>query len=272
MMLTDQFSVCTSSSASVYQATSTIIPVVDLAVPVNQIVDFGNSLFGEENVENGGAISEIVQTSSAELELVIHPALTLTMLQAPTAFNGVGIDSTGGVLWGAGVCLARWLKEEQVRDKYVLELGCGGGAPSMVASKYNATHVLSTDFEISTLERMDLHIKLNNCQQNMELRKLDWQDLDVSDDYQADVILASDIIYGVSKLSDLVNTVDKYLAPVGTLFLATRDGRQGIAEFRQMMSNQFVEAEMIPCDASQLNAQVMGRWFGSHTIHVFQRK
>ena len=207
-----------------------------------------------------------------ELELFIQPSLTLTMLLAPSAFDGVTKDITGGVLWGAGVCLARWLTEEQVKGKFILELGCGGGAPSMVASKYGAIHVVSSDFEMTTLQHMDLHIQINDCQRNMELRKLDWEHLDNNDDYKADVIIASDILYGVSKVQALVKTIDKYLSPDGSLFMATRDSRPGMEEFRELMKTLFVEINTVPCDPTHLDAQDLGSWVGAHTIHIFQRK
>jgi predicted nicotinamide N-methyase len=255
---------------------------MNAAVVGNQLPGFGNDkIFAESDDDDTGTGTIAVHQSSLfrnlpmsllELELVIHSDLTLTMLQAPTAFDGVGSDITGGVLWGAGICLARWLTRAHVHDKNVLELGCGGGAPSMVASKYGARHVLATDFEVTTLQHMDRHIQLNDCQSNMELRRLDWESLDDSDEYRADVILASDIVYGVGKLTALVNTIDTYLSPDGSLFLATRDGRLGVDEFRQQMTTLFVEVETIPCDPAHLDAQSLGRWVGSHSIHVFRRK
>ena len=239
--------------------------VSNLAITSNRKPNFGEiTLFASDGT--------VCPTPLRELELFIHPLLTLTMLQAPSAFDGVTKDITGGVLWGAGVCLSRWLTEEQVKDKFVLELGCGGGAPSMVASKYNAKHVVSSDFEMTTLQHMDLHIQLNNCQQNMEVRKLDWDYLDENDDYQADVIMASDIIYGVSKVHALVQTIDKYLSPDGAVFIATRDGRPGMDEFKEMMKTLFVEINTVPCDPTTLDAQELGSWIGAHTIHIYQRK
>jgi predicted nicotinamide N-methyase len=296
MILILWLSPCPSSTTG--NATATLIAEKSNSNPRDD-PNFGNDLqlFADEDTVNDNTgtttstttMAVVHQSSSLlfgnrlpmsllELELIIHSDLTLTMLQAPTAFDGViGSDVTGGVLWGAGTCLSRWLTKAHVQHKKVLELGCGNGVPSMVASKYGARHVLSTDFEITTLQHMDRHIHINDCQSNMELRLLDWGETsslvdESNNNYQADVILASDIIYGIGKLTALVNTIDTYLSPEGTLFLATRDGRLGVDEFRQLMTKRFVEVETIPCDPAHLDAQSLGRWVGSHSIHIFRRR
>ena len=200
-------------------------------------------------------------------ELAINDGLTLHMTQAPTAFHGITSDETGGVIWGAAVCLARFLKREMIQGKNTMELGCGGGTPSLVACKYGAKHVVATDFGVATLQRMDQHAKLNHCH-DLEVQFLDWEHLPDAHDYVADVVLASDVIYGNINVTAFVNTIDYYLAAEGAAYFATRNGRQGVDDVLKLMPQSgFVEVERIPC----LGDGNLLRWRGHHTIYKFQR-
>lgn len=202
--------------------------------------------------------------------LHVKDDLILQMTQAPSAFNGIFHDETGGVIWGAAVCLARHLTPALVKGKRTMELGCGGGAPSLVACKYGATHMVATDFEHSTLQRMVHHATRNDCP-DLEVRFLEWEHLPDDDDYKADIVMASDVIYGPANIPAFIQTVDKYLATIGGVFyFATRNGRQGIDELLQRMPEAgFVESERILCDNG---GDTIARWRGDHTIYVFERE
>ena len=130
-------------------------------------------------------------------ELVVHDNFTLYLTQAQNAFHGVTSDETGCVIWGAAVGLARHLTPAMVQGKRTLELGCGGGAPSLVACHYGATRVVATDFGASALSRMGQHAIRNDCP-DLEVYHIDWENLpsDNVDFYVSDVILAADVIYG----------------------------------------------------------------------------
>jgi predicted nicotinamide N-methyase len=53
----------------------------------------------------------------------------------------------GGRLWPAAAALCRWQRAEAdcIRDSYVIELGCGGGAVSIYAAALGASDVTLTD-------------------------------------------------------------------------------------------------------------------------------
>lgn len=238
-------------------------------------------LFGEEedssdNGSDGG--QGFCPIGMEEYELQVNDEITLSLIQATAAFTGVGSDETGGVLWGASVCLSQFLSREMVEGKRTLELGCGGGVPSLVACKYGAATVVATDFESATLQHMDYHAHTNLCEK-IDVRQVDWGHLDPNDDYRADVILASDVVYGISQVPVLVKTIQHYLAPGGNVYIATRDGRRGVAEFRAAMAiAEFIEVDTIPCrregnDAPpifQSESNIL-RWRGDHSVHHFRR-
>lgn len=214
-----------------------------------------------------------------EYELFINDDLTLFMTQADTAHSGITNDETGGVLWGAAICMAQYLTKELVHGKRTMELGCGGGAPSLVACKYGASHVVATDFELATIERMAHHAQRNGCP-DLDISFLDWAHLpdDSSseerrhadgDYHTAHVVMASDVIYGAVNVTAFVQTIDYYLADEGTFYFATRNGRESVDKFlARMPTTGFVEVERVACNNEVENL----RWRGEHTIYAFQRE
>mmetsp|Transcript_14892 Transcript_14892/g.22908 ORF Transcript_14892/g.22908 Transcript_14892/m.22908 type:complete len:285 (-) Transcript_14892:403-1257(-) len=216
-------------------------------------------------------------------ELSIHEDLVIKITQADTAFNGIEADETGSVVWGASLCLAKYLRKDMVKDKKVIELGCGAGVPSMVAHKYQAQHVLATDFELPTLERMDRHAKINHCSRDsFEIRFIDWERHDPHDDFVADMVISSDIIYGLSKVPSIVKTIGRYLTTSsdGRVLFATRDRRLGVQEFLDLMiESNFELVDSIQClNRGQNNVPRafqseynLYRWQGDHTIYIFRR-
>jgi len=236
---------------------------------------------------------EMCSIGIEEFPVVISQDLTLQLIQAPTAFRGVENDETGGVVWGASICLARFLSPELVQAKFVLELGAGTGLPSLVAAKYDASRVIATDMEDKTLQQLDELTRRNNCQDKIELCKLNWNDSWKDDPLHslhsvtADVILASDVIYHDQMVEPLVKTIDKYLSNNGRIYIALRNTRHGVERFwREAMPNSgFHLFQSISCQEYQTNEANDAsnsppgfqneahshRWRGDHTIYVFQR-
>ena len=280
-----------------------------LPVPVSwSDIESSNAFFHEKikGGDDGTAASdpleeeedEVCSIGIQEFPITISKDLTLQLIQAPTAFRGVEHDETGGVVWGASICLARFLAPELVMGQTVLELGCGMGVPSLVSVKYGASRVIATDMEDKTLQQLDEVAKRNSCQDQLELCKLNWNDSNGkhknSDnrhhplhDGAADVILASDVIYHDQMVDSLVQTIDRYLSSDGTAYIALRNTRQGVRRFwREAMPEAgFVLMQSISCeeyqggednDTSKLppgfqNEAHSHRWRGDHTIYVFQR-
>jgi 2-polyprenyl-3-methyl-5-hydroxy-6-metoxy-1,4-benzoquinol methylase len=235
-----------------------------------------DTLFDEQEQEDADDAG-VITCPRNEYELFINDDLTLLMTQAATAHNGITNDETGGVMWGAAICMAQYLTKEMVHGRRTIELGCGGGAPSLVACKYGASHVVATDFELGTLERMAHHAQRNGCP-NLDISFLDWAHLpesseeelnDHGDYHAAQVVMASDVIYGAVNVTAFVQTIDYYLAVGGTFFFATRNGRGSVDKFlAQMPPSGFVEVERVPCN----NAVENLRWRGEHTIYAFRRQ
>jgi len=164
-----------------------------------------------------------------------------------------------------------------VRKKTVLELGCGAALPSLVASRLGASRVIATDVAPAMLQQVQNQASQNDCP--VKVIKLDWDDDETVERIQADVLLAADVIYGVSQVPALVGTVDRHLASEGSAVIATREGRRGIEEFRLLMdqrgfqetnSQSFTEEDMKQW--LELDEQSSSRWKGGHTIYTYLRR
>lgn len=84
--------------------------------------------------------SPITSGSSALTSLPPLPDGSCLKVQAP----GLGIG-LGGKLWPSAGILCRWLRDENLGGRHVLELGCGCGAVGLYAAALGAESVLLTD-------------------------------------------------------------------------------------------------------------------------------
>ena len=85
----------------------------------------------------------------------------------------------------------------------------------------------------------------------LELVKLDWNHHPNNNEEleQADIILASDVIYHEVMVEPFVKTIDRYLSPKGKAYLALRNTRQGVSTLWQeaLPKAGFQLAESISC-------------------------
>eukprot|EP00929_Paragymnodinium_shiwhaense_P010085 TRINITY_DN114570_c0_g1_i1.p1 TRINITY_DN114570_c0_g1~~TRINITY_DN114570_c0_g1_i1.p1 ORF type:complete len:312 (-),score=53.75 TRINITY_DN114570_c0_g1_i1:113-1048(-) len=109
-------------------------------------------------------------------------------------------SATGGHLWSAGVQLARlvFALRSELHGKRVVELGCGLGLPSLVATKF-AAEVAATDVEKSLTDNLEFNIKANTAELAERLRPLaldftSLQGLDAVGMRSWDVVLFADAI------------------------------------------------------------------------------
>lgn len=133
-----------------------------------------------------------------------------------------------GILWPAAEALAQFLHSypELIKNKRVLELGCGLGYPSMVATHQGA-EVLATDFHPdveSYFQRNCRHSALS-C----SYKRLNWRE-DSGDVGQFDVVMGSDILYEAKHAREVALGLLKFLKPGGTILLSD-PGRNYLQKF-----------------------------------------
>lgn len=146
-----------------------------------------------------------------------------------------------GILWPAAEALAQYLNEypELVRKKKVLELGCGLGFPSMVASHLGA-EVLATDFHPDVEEYFQRNCRHSSL--NIAYERLNWRE-DSADLGKFDVVMGSDILYESKHPQEVARGLIKFLRPGGVVIL-TDPGRNYLQYFVDAMKQEGFQEEM----------------------------
>ena len=140
-----------------------------------------------------------------------------------------------GILWPAAEALAIFLNDHPalVKNKKVLELGCGLGFPSLVASHLGA-EVLATDFHPDVEEYFT-----RNCRHSSvtcSYTRLNWREGTESLD-QFDVVMGSDVLYESKHASEVAQGLIRFLRPGGKILLSD-PGRNYLQPFLTAMKNE----------------------------------
>nr|OQO31876.1 hypothetical protein B0A51_00882 [Rachicladosporium sp. CCFEE 5018] len=144
---------------------------------------------------------------------------TLTLLERRNLISGS--LTTGFRTWEAALHLGSYLLsangESLVKDKSVLELGCGTGFLSILCAKQlGASHVTATDGDQGVVEQLKDNLFLNDLDDGKKVYSsvLKWghglQGTWVEDDFEAhpyDTVIGADITYDKAAISALVNTI-----------------------------------------------------------------
>lgn len=140
-----------------------------------------------------------------------------------------------GILWPAAEALAIFLNDhpEFIKNKKVLELGCGLGFPSLVASHLGA-EVLATDYHPDVEEYF-----IRNCRHSSVIssyKRLNWRQSTESLD-QFDVVMGSDVLYESKHASEVAQGLIRFLRPGGKILLSD-PGRNYLQPFLTAMKNE----------------------------------
>ena len=140
-----------------------------------------------------------------------------------------------GILWPAAEALAIFLNDhpEFIKNKKVLELGCGLGFPSLVASHLGA-EVLATDYHPDVEEYF-----IRNCRHSSVIssyKRLNWRQSTESLD-QFDVVMGSDVLYESKHASEVAQGLIRFLSSGGKILLSD-PGRNYLQPFLTAMKNE----------------------------------
>ncbi len=137
-----------------------------------------------------------------------------------------------GILWSSSEALSQHLilNPELVKNKRVLELGCGLGLPSLVATHLGGA-VLATDFHPD----VELYFKRNGRHSSIDCayQRLNWRE-DGEDIGLFDIVMGSDILYESKHPQEVAAGLIKFLKPGGTILLAD-PGRSYLQRFIEAM-------------------------------------
>lgn len=131
------------------------------------------------------------------------------------------------MLWGKGWLspggpdeLARLLQGEDLRDKLVLDIGCGaGGIDCLLISEYDAAKVTGIDVEASVLETARARIHEAGISDRAELIQVEPGPLNFANS-MFDVVFSKDSIIHIPGKHELARDVYRVLKP-GGVFVAS---------------------------------------------------
>lgn len=119
---------------------------------------------------------------------------------------------TGLTIWDGSVVLAKYLEQcadVLVKDKRVIELGCGTGLVGIAAGILGAKRVVLTDLQY-THSNINKNIRANTGNfpkgTKMSVKELDWLNLPERMEESYDLILASDVVWLEGLVRPLVET------------------------------------------------------------------
>jgi predicted nicotinamide N-methyase len=138
-----------------------------------------------------------------------------------------------GIFWHASEALGLFLNDhpQLVKGKTVLELGCGLGFPSMVASHLGGD-VLATDFHPLVEEYL-----ARNCEHSQvdcRYERLNWREDGLR---KFDVVMGSDVLYESQHPLDVAKALLKFVKPGGKILLSD-PGRNYLPKFLAAMKQK----------------------------------
>ncbi len=160
-----------------------------------------------------------------------------------------------GVMWEAGIGLSQYLTREMCEGKKIIEIGCGLGLPSFVASRFGGD-VIATDFHAdvpiflkSNQEKNQIHFKYEVMNWREHINKKEDDQFG-----QFDLVLGSDILYESQHPDQVAKALISLLKPNGKIILSD-PGRAYVQRFISSMqslgypekfSTEKVEAVLTP--------------------------
>jgi len=128
-------------------------------------------------------------------------------------------DAIGQKLWPASVALSRMLQtgglggvEAQVKDRDVVEVGCGLGGVGIAAALAGARSVVLTDFQEKSLELAAAAAEANGVGDRVSTRLLDWTDPGGLEEWDPpDLVLGSDVLYSKQLAGNLLDVISALL-------------------------------------------------------------
>lgn len=136
-----------------------------------------------------------------------------------------------GILWPAAEALTQYLEKhpEIIKKKKVLELGCGLGFPSLVATHLGAS-VLATDFHPDVEDFFQRNCRHSSI--SCSYQRLNWRE--EGDVGTFDVVMGSDVLYESKHPREVAKGLLRFRSPGGVILLAD-PGRNYLPPFLEAM-------------------------------------
>jgi predicted nicotinamide N-methyase len=145
------------------------------------------------------------------------------------------------VVWPAGQVLARYLLDQPdlVRDREVIEIGCGGAVASIAAAKASARMVTAND-----IDPVALAIARQNATHNRVSLEFDSENrIETGSIGQAQILLCSDFFYAKVESLVLAGLLDKWRERSVTILIG--DGGRAFVpkDYREVLWEESVDVD-----------------------------
>jgi predicted nicotinamide N-methyase len=190
-----------------------------------------NVLLSASGVTELDLVEDVVRVGSTALSL-LRPRDAEALLDED-AFAEDEFLPYWAELWPAGLALARALPE-RLDGLRVVEVGCGLGIPSLVATARSA-RVTATDWAPEAIDLLRVNAARNGLV--VDVRVVDWRNL--YGDF--DLALAADVLYEYRNVDPLLAALPR-LAPDALVALA---GRPYEAEFLRRVDTEPVAERIV---------------------------
>lgn len=144
-----------------------------------------------------------------------------------------------GQLWPASQVLAKAVKSIAIKDRRILELGCGLALPSLVL-KQRGADITASDHHPMSRHFLQKNTRLN-ATDSIQFEQISWQEPN-KDLGKFDTLIASDVLYQQHHAELLAHAVEQLALPQAKMLL-TCPGRGYRNQFARLMKAQGFELE-----------------------------
>lgn len=144
-------------------------------------------------------------------------------------------------LWPSAIGLSWYLlkHEELIKDKRVLEIGCGLALPSIAAGFCKPMSLVASDYLADSLKFVERNWKLNHENHDfLETKLIDWRKLfteEYRDTKAVQIILASDVVYEKRYADAMLHLIENL--PEDVTLILSEPGREVAREMISQLQN-----------------------------------
>jgi len=136
-----------------------------------------------------------------------------------------------GLIWETAEVLAEMMRTFDIKEKRILEVGCGIGLASLVLNSRHAD-ITATDHHPTAAEFLAWNVQLNGGR-DIPFVRTGWEDKP-TDLGQFDLIIGSDLLYQPDHPAMLANFLDQHAGPQSQVIILD-PGRGNLARFEKTM-------------------------------------
>lgn len=146
-------------------------------------------------------------------------------------------------VWPSAIALSEFVAENEnlVKNKNVIEIGCGLGLSGLVSARY-AKHVTFTDYMQAPLDFVKYNCYLNNTS-NFSTQLLDWRKPDKS--FAADVLIAADVAYERRMFVHLIRAFRNLIKRNGLILISEPDRHYARTFFNTLEEKGFKKQSVV---------------------------